>query len=823
MTINYVLNWSAGLSGPKLPITVPDGATWLAGLSGPTGASGPSTSLTLSGRGSINWGFDVQQNLLHVLENFASPTGPKNATLGQSWFDMTTGNLNVNTGVTGPNWSEIPFTSAVASIFGVTGPFTVGTPTSTNDAVPLGYLTVNYASIGGVTNPFTVSGPFGSTDAINQGYADGRYAPIAGVTTPFEVGYATSPLGAVPKGQADATYANIAGSLSQTFNVSIWPTGPTGQAGPAIPLAFADSRYQLVASGSIRPEIKQIFAVPASNALSFGLKTGEIVDFRSATLDDGTVIHISASSDITATVPFTATLGTTNGTFSRLYVGIINNGGTMEAAIINTTNASITGRLDEDTLINTSALVGTNSIATFGTLVSGSGYNIGTFNNVPLTSVTGTGFSATANITINNLTHGYVAVTFTPAIVPTGQLNVRAGSYSFNVTVDGVGPTTYNVSLHGGAIYTLGTLVAGSGYTPGTGTYYSIPLVYITPPLSPIVGGTGAIATIVVNSTGNISSSGVTITTPGTGYAPGDILTPTTGNSVNQIPWTPGTQAQIPVSTVTGGDTINSLVVLINGQLGVVATAKAGATNGFVITSPSLGTNSTVAFPTSGTTLISSINTANGNGSDTLTSTPGITGVQSVVLSNGGGSSYAPGNSLSASSVNLGGSGSGFTIAVASVNAGSNLMGTWYSASARTGVPYRVVGFIEITEAIAGNWISAPSLIQGAGGTALIEKLAYSANDIEIITAGSGTTYYRSYIGPVLIEYMASILQGGLGYLIWWFYLNGGVINGTSVLVNYEVGLSPTWSVLYQANGPFNVAVYGYINATSPQIKLTYL
>lgn len=40
-----------------------------------------------------------------------------------------------------------------------------------------------------------------------------------------------------------------------------------------------------------------------------------------------------------------------------------------------------------------------------------------------------------------------------------------------------------------------------------------------------------------------------------------------------------------------------------------------------------------------------------------------------------------------------------------------------YSTTARTGVPFRVVGFIDITEATAGTWATAPSTVQGAGGT----------------------------------------------------------------------------------------------------------
>jgi hypothetical protein len=39
-----------------------------------------------------------------------------------------------------------------------------------------------------------------------------------------------------------------------------------------------------------------------------------------------------------------------------------------------------------------------------------------------------------------------------------------------------------------------------------------------------------------------------------------------------------------------------------------------------------------------------------------------------------------------------------------------------YSTTARTSVAYRVVGYVESTQATAGTWATAPSTVQGAGG-----------------------------------------------------------------------------------------------------------
>ena len=51
---------------------------------------------------------------------------------------------------------------------------------------------------------------------------------------------------------------------------------------------------------------------------------------------------------------------------------------------------------------------------------------------------------------------------------------------------------------------------------------------------------------------------------------------------------------------------------------------------------------------------------------------------------------------------------------------------TWYSTTARSNVAYRIVGVIRSTQATAGSWATAPSLIQGNGGRALQYQLSIS-------------------------------------------------------------------------------------------------
>jgi microcystin-dependent protein len=53
------------------------------------------SSLTLVGQNYIGWGEIFQENLVHLMENFARSAIPANALVGQLWFDTTNKNLNV--------------------------------------------------------------------------------------------------------------------------------------------------------------------------------------------------------------------------------------------------------------------------------------------------------------------------------------------------------------------------------------------------------------------------------------------------------------------------------------------------------------------------------------------------------------------------------------------------------------------------------------------------------------------------------------------------------------------------------------------------------
>lgn len=75
-----------------------------------------------------------------------------------------------------------------------------------------------------------------------------------------------------------------------------------------------------------------------------------------------------------------------------------------------------------------------------------------------------------------------------------------------------------------------------------------------------------------------------------------------------------------------------------------------------------------------------------------------------------------------------------------------------YSTTARTNVAYRVIGYIESTQATAGTWATAPSTIQGAGGNALMSMQSIGYGQTwQTVTRTSGVTYYNTTGKPILI------------------------------------------------------------------------
>lgn len=91
-------------------------------------------------------------------------------------------------------------------------------------------------------------------------------------------------------------------------------------------------------------------------------------------------------------------------------------------------------------------------------------------------------------------------------------------------------------------------------------------------------------------------------------------------------------------------------------------------------------------------------------------------------------------------------------ISTTAISAAATSASTIYSTTARASVPFRVVGYIDITEAAAGTWATAPTVIQGQGGQALaaLASIGYGQSWQNVTASrASGTIYYNTTGKPI--------------------------------------------------------------------------
>lgn len=103
-------------------------------------------------------------------------------------------------------------------------------------------------------------------------------------------------------------------------------------------------------------------------------------------------------------------------------------------------------------------------------------------------------------------------------------------------------------------------------------------------------------------------------------------------------------------------------------------------------------------------------------------------------------------------------------ISTTALSADADSASVIYSTTARTNVPFRIVGFVESTQATAGTWATAPSKIQGVGGYPDIKGALNASGDAPIYACrawvnfnGTGTVAIRAS-GNV-----SSITDNGIG------------------------------------------------------------
>jgi hypothetical protein len=132
-------------------------------------------------------------------------------------------------------------------------------------------------------------------------------------------------------------------------------------------------------------------------------------------------------------------------------------------------------------------------------------------------------------------------------------------------------------------------------------------------------------------------------------------------------------------------------------------------------------------------------------------------------------------------------------ISTTAISAAATSASVVYSTTARTSLPFRVVGYIESTQATAGTWATAPSTIQGQGGQALaaMSSLGYGQT-WQTVTRTSGTTYYNTTGKTiVLFNYALGVAQDNVTINGVTF---GNVVTGTTTNIPCPYIIPPSAS-----------------------------
>ena len=122
-------------------------------------------------------------------------------------------------------------------------------------------------------------------------------------------------------------------------------------------------------------------------------------------------------------------------------------------------------------------------------------------------------------------------------------------------------------------------------------------------------------------------------------------------------------------------------------------------------------------------------------------------------------------------------------LSTTAISAGATSASTVYSAAGLTSVPFRVVGYITSTQATAGTWATAPSLVQGEGGQALAALQSFGmGQSYQNVTASRAlsTTYYNTTGRPIFVY--PSWSAGGNAYAS--FIVNGVTVGGIDLYGN---------------------------------------
>jgi hypothetical protein len=137
-------------------------------------------------------------------------------------------------------------------------------------------------------------------------------------------------------------------------------------------------------------------------------------------------------------------------------------------------------------------------------------------------------------------------------------------------------------------------------------------------------------------------------------------------------------------------------------------------------------------------------------------------------------------------------------ISPTTISSGATSASTIYSASTvASNSPFRVVGYITATEATAGTWATAPTLVQGAGGQAGTSLQSLGNGQTWANYSGSrttSTTYYNITSKPIFV-YVNAQNSANLQVIINGVSASAGVSNASQVPVSFIVPPGASYSI----------------------------
>ena len=126
-------------------------------------------------------------------------------------------------------------------------------------------------------------------------------------------------------------------------------------------------------------------------------------------------------------------------------------------------------------------------------------------------------------------------------------------------------------------------------------------------------------------------------------------------------------------------------------------------------------------------------------------------------------------------------------ISTTALSGASTSANTIYSTTARTNVPFRTVGFIDIVYTGGTGWASNPVLVQGCGGQAL-QHVSQILNSLAVNSSGSGNIDFvgiQSWAKRISVLFNTISSNGSSDFLI---RLGSGSIDSTSYESSAEYG-----------------------------------